>query len=73
MHVSADDAPTLLFHGDQDELVPLWHSQKIEEAFKAANVETKLVVFEGAAHGFNPEQSKQMVEELLEWFDKHLQ
>ncbi|MEJ2534870.1 MAG: alpha/beta hydrolase, partial [Gammaproteobacteria bacterium] len=29
MHVTADDAATLLVHGDKDELVPIRHNQKI--------------------------------------------
>ncbi len=70
--VTSDDAPTLLYHGDKDELVPLWHSEKIVDAFKAAKVETDLVVFEGAAHGFNQEQSAELVKGLLDWFDHHL-
>lgn len=70
--VTSDDAPTLLYHGDKDELVPLWHSEKIVDAFKAAKVETDLVVFEGAAHGFNQEQSAELVKGLLDWFDRHL-
>ena len=28
MHVTADDAPTLLIHGDKDELVPNWHHNR---------------------------------------------
>lgn len=72
LSVTSDDAPTLLFHGDKDELVPLFHSEKIEQAFKAAKVDTKLVVFPGAAHGFNAEQSAQLVQQALQWFDDHL-
>jgi acetyl esterase/lipase len=72
LSVTSDDAPTLLFHGDKDELVPLWHSEKINEAFKEAKVATKLVVFEGAAHGFNQEQNIELVKGLLDWFNEHL-
>jgi acetyl esterase/lipase len=72
LSVTADDAPTLLFHGDKDELVPIFHSEKIEKAFKDAKVETKLVVFPGAAHGFSPEQMGQVVQQSLQWFDDHL-
>ncbi len=72
MHVTADDAPTLLVHGDKDELVPIWHSQKIAAAFAEAKVPAELITIEGAAHGFNAEGNKRMVKGMVEWFDKHL-
>jgi len=72
MHVSSDDAPTLLFHGDKDELVPLWHSEKIQKAFDEAKVANKLVVIPGAAHGFDNEANRKLSEEMVEWFDRHL-
>ncbi len=72
MQVTSDDAPTLLFHGDKDELVPLWHSEKIQKAFDAAKVENKLVVIQGAAHGFNDEGNRRLVKEMTEWFDRYL-
>ncbi len=72
MHVTADDAPTLLIHGDKDELVPIWHSQKIAAAFGEAKVPAELITIEGAAHGFNAEGNKRMVKGMVEWFDQHL-
>lgn len=72
MHVTADDAPTLLVHGDKDELVPIWHSQKIAAAFAEAKVATELITIEGAAHGFNADGNKRMVKAMVDWFDKHL-
>lgn len=41
--VSAGDAPALLIAGDQDTLVPIWHSEKIHAAFEEVGVETGLV------------------------------
>ena len=72
MHVTSDDAPTLLYHGDQDELVPLWHSEKIQKAFDAVNVDNKLVVIPGAAHGFDEAGNKRLAKDMVDWFDKHL-
>ena len=72
MHVTADDAPTLLYHGDKDELVPLWHSEKIQKAFEAAKVDNELVVIPGAAHGFNQEGNSRLAKDMADWFDKHL-
>jgi acetyl esterase/lipase len=72
MKVTADDAPTLLVHGDQDELVPLWHSEKIKEAFDGVKVDSKLVVIKGAAHGFDADGNRLLAKEMVEWFDNHL-
>jgi dipeptidyl aminopeptidase/acylaminoacyl peptidase len=72
MKVTSDDAPTLLFHGDQDELVPLWHSEKIKEAFDGVKVDSKLVVIKGAAHGFDADGNRLLAKEMVEWFDNHL-
>lgn len=70
--VSKDDAPTLLVHGDKDELVPLWHSEKIDEAFQAVEVDSKLVVIKGAAHGFDAAGNARLAKEMVEWFDSKL-
>ncbi len=72
MHVSADDAPTLLFHGNLDELVPLWHSEKIQRAFDDVKVANRLVVIPGAAHGFDNEGNQKLAKEMVAWFEQHL-
>lgn len=72
MHVSADDAPTLLIHGDSDKLVNVSNSQRIHEAFEAHNVTNKLIVIEGAGHGFVGAKAKQASRELVAWFEKYL-
>jgi acetyl esterase/lipase/predicted amidohydrolase len=69
-HVSEDDPPTLIIHGDRDELVPLQQSEVMVEALEEAGVEAKLVVKEGAAHGW-PTIAKDL-ESFADWFDEHL-
>ncbi len=71
-HVSSDDAPTFLIHGDKDELVPIWHSEKIVEQFNKANVKNEFIVITGAAHGFDAAGNKRMYEGIVGWFDQHL-
>jgi acetyl esterase/lipase len=69
-HVSSDDPPTLIIHGDQDRLVPLQQSELIVEKLKKAGVETNLVVKKGAGHGWlglDKDESQ-----LIDWFDKYL-
>jgi acetyl esterase/lipase len=69
-HVSADDPPTLIIHGDADKLVPIQQAQIIVDKLKAAGVKAELVVKEGAAHGWadmGPDLAK-----MADWFDENL-
>ena len=72
LHVTPDDPPTLLIHGDQDKLVPLEHSTNIMAEFKEKNVTSELLVIEGAAHGFHGENGKRASQASADWFEKHL-
>jgi acetyl esterase/lipase len=69
-HVAADSPPTLIFHGDKDTRVPLQQSQTFIEKMKAAGVDAKLVIKEGAGHGW-PNQGVEAAQ-CAEWFDAHL-
>ncbi len=71
-NVTAIDAPTLLVHGDLDELVPLWHSEKMRDALTEAKIPTKLLVIKGAAHGFDAEGNQRMFSAMLDWFNTQL-
>lgn len=70
--VSPADAPTILVHGDQDELVPLWHSERIREAMAEASIPNRLVVIEGAGHGFDAKGNQTMFRSMVDWFNTHL-
>jgi acetyl esterase/lipase len=72
LHVSKDDPPTLLIHGDKDDLVKLKNSEDIEAALKKEDVPCDLIVMKGAGHGFGGEQGKEASEALVKWFDKYL-
>ena len=69
-HVSKDDPPTLIIHGDADTLVPIQQAQAIVAKFKEAGVPVELVVKPGAGHGWAnlPADMKT----IADWFDKHL-
>jgi dipeptidyl aminopeptidase/acylaminoacyl peptidase len=62
-----------MVHGDKDELVPLWHSEKMQKAFQEVEVANELIVIEGAAHGFNAEGNRRMYQAMGDWFEKHLE
>ena len=72
LHVTSDDAPTLLLAGDKDDLVPVAHSRNIQAAFEKANVKSQLIEFKGAGHGFQGEDAKKSTEEMVAWFVTHL-
>jgi dipeptidyl aminopeptidase/acylaminoacyl peptidase len=52
--------------------VPIGHSQKILAEMKSKNVDSELLVIEGAAHGFGGEDGKRASDALVGWFEKHL-
>jgi dipeptidyl aminopeptidase/acylaminoacyl peptidase len=70
--VTADDAPTLIVHGDKDLLVPLSQSRKMIEKLKDAGVPCELKIKNGAGHGF---WNDMLVYTgfFADWFDKYLQ
>jgi acetyl esterase/lipase len=73
LHADAKNAAILMIHGDKDKLVPIEHSRKMLDALEKANAVGKLVVVEGAAHGFNKKQNEEIVlPAMIDWFEKHL-
>lgn len=69
-HVTADDPPTLIIHGDADLLVPIQQAQLIMAKLDEVKVPHELVTRPGVAHGW-----KDWVNEtnlFADWFDKHL-
>lgn len=69
-HVSADDPPTLIIHGDADKLVPIQQAQIFVDKMKEVGAEAKLVVKPGAAHGWDKLLDDTQL--LADWFDEHL-
>ena len=69
-HVSADDPPTLLIHGDKDNLVPLQQSESILARFKEVGVPAKLIVKKDAGHGWLT--ILEDMDRVADWFDQHL-
>ncbi|MGH7200276.1 MAG: prolyl oligopeptidase family serine peptidase [Planctomycetaceae bacterium] len=69
-HVTEDDPPTLIIHGDADKLVPIQQAERIVEKLQEAGVEAKLIVREGAGHGWPKIQDDLKL--MADWFDEHL-
>ncbi len=70
--VTTDDAPTLLIHGDKDDLVPIDHSHKMLKAMREAGAPCELLTIEGVGHGFSEEGFRRAMEAQLDWFERHL-
>jgi acetyl esterase/lipase len=69
-HVTPDDPPTLIIHGDADKLVPIQQAEIMVAKCKEAGVPTELVVRKGAGHGWVSFLSDFSI--LADWFDRHL-
>ena len=51
IHVSPDDPPFLMLHGEKDELIPLRQAHLMTRALEQYDIATRLIVVEGAGHG----------------------
>ena len=71
-HVSPDDPPTLLIHGDEDTLVPIGESEAINAEFQKHGVASKFITIEGAGYGFGRGDGRRAMEALVAWFEEHL-
>jgi len=67
-HVTPDDPPFLVFHGDNDKTVLLDQSQRIVEVYTQAGLPITLHVLEGSGHGgdeFYRGERRQLIVEFL--------
>jgi acetyl esterase/lipase len=69
--------PTLIIHGDADEVVPLQQSQSFVERARSVGIkEIELIVRPGKGHGWPSGsivwKSEEDIREFLRWFDSHL-
>jgi dipeptidyl aminopeptidase/acylaminoacyl peptidase len=78
-HVSASTPPTLLLHGDVDDIVPYQQSVAMEAALRRAGVPVSLVTVKGGVHGSNfgsggkpHPQFQDVLRETVAWLDRHL-
>jgi len=72
LFVTPDDPPTLLIHGDKDELVNISNSQIMFEALKKNNVKTDFITIPGAGHGFRGTDAKRALDASVSWFEQTL-
>jgi acetyl esterase/lipase len=77
-HVTPDDPPFLLIHGDRDELVPVEQSQLMYDRLVQQNVPAQLVIVQNARHSFTASGGTtptiaEINQIILEFLSKHLQ
>lgn len=70
-HVTAHSAPTLIAHGDKDELIPLQQSTSFIQKMKEVSVPCELMIKPGGTHTAWPDILV-YVTAFSDWFDKYL-
>jgi dipeptidyl aminopeptidase/acylaminoacyl peptidase len=69
-HVTNDDPPTILIHGDQDKAVPVEQSRALVARLTEAKVRTRLVVREGVGHAYPGWEADTSL--IADWFSEQL-
>ncbi len=74
-HVSPDDAPFFLIHGDADDRVPYQRSVEFQAMLEQVGVEAKLMRIRGGGHGASFPGAKDppdFLRAMVKWFDGKL-
>ena len=73
-HVTSRLPPTLIIHGDADDVVPLQQSEAFVERARTANARNvELIIRPGKGHGWGDFwKSTEDVNAFADWFDKYL-
>jgi acetyl esterase/lipase len=69
-HVSSDDPPALLIHGDADKLVPFQQAEIFKKRMEEVGGTSEIIVRPGAQHGWATLGDDWSL--ITDWFDKHL-
>jgi acetyl esterase/lipase len=69
-HVSADDPPMLIIHGDADKLVPIQQAEVFGKKMEEVGATFKLVVKTGEGHSWKDWVADQVI--FADFFDQHL-
>lgn len=72
-HVSSDDPPTLLIHGNRDAAVNFErNSLRMHQLLDEAGVENRLIEFDAGHEVFRGSQLSETHSAILEWYSKYL-
>lgn len=65
-HIGKYDKNVMIFHGDQDKIVPLEYGEKAASIYPNANIE----VFQGEGHGFSEAGNRRVIELTYEFIER---
>ncbi len=68
-HISKDDPPFLIAHGDADPIIPIKHSRLFHEKLQEAGIDATLRILPGGGHAVGTPDT---LEAARAFFDKHL-
>jgi acetyl esterase/lipase len=71
-YVTKDDPPFLFFHGSEDKLVGLRHSQLLADKLHDVGVKAEVVVMKGEGHGWQGDKLRQSIDQMFTFFDEQL-
>jgi acetyl esterase/lipase len=71
-HITPDDAPLLIFHGDKDPLVNLNQSRTLMERYQRLDLDSSLVVIPGGGHVAREFFDTARTAMVVAFFNKHL-
>jgi acetyl esterase/lipase len=69
-HISKDDPPFLIVHGDADNIIPVKHSQILHDKLKEAGLDVTLHIVKGGGHGVGAYPG--VLDKTLAFFDRQL-
>lgn len=72
LYADPSDPPTLLIHGDADELVDISNSVDMQAEFEKQHITSEFITIPGAGHGFRGDDATQAAALRLDWFKKYL-
>lgn len=71
-YITPKTPPFLILHGDNDNIVPLWHSELLYSALQGKGIESNLFVIEGANHADRHFFQDEVKKLIIDFLDKHL-
>jgi acetyl esterase/lipase len=71
-HITEDDPPLLIMHGDEDNIVPYAQSVELRDAYEQADLEVELVTLQDTGHGGGQFNNPQTSKRIWDFFRKHL-
>jgi len=70
-HVDAQDAPTILFYGGKDELIPVSQATRLQDKLNEANVPMEYTLFPDAKHDLKGADLNEMITKINAFFDTY--